>query len=183
MTKTRSKAKQKLIDDKVGRAKQLKLSKKQPLMNIAAFDQATKCGVAYQASNTDEFKVELWDLKIGSKESQGMKWIRFEARLLKFIQQNNIEIIAYELPSGRNINPIIHSSKLIAIIEKVCVENEVEYIEFAASEIKKFATSKGNANKEVMIEYAKSLWGYQGEDDNEADAIHILHLLKSKINV
>jgi crossover junction endodeoxyribonuclease RuvC len=183
MAKTRSKAKQKKIDDKVHRAKQLKLSKKQPLINIAAFDQATLCGVAFQASNSDVVNVELWNLKIKSKESQGMKWIRFESRLLKFIRENSIEVIAYELPSGRNINPIIHSSKLIAIIEKTCVENEVEYIEFSASEIKKFATGKGNANKEMMIEYARSLWGYEGKDDNEADALHILHLLKAKINV
>lgn len=179
--KKRSKAKQKLIDEKVKRAGQLRLARKQPSINIVAFDQATMCGVAYQEVG-EPFGVELWDLKIKSKESQGMKWIRFEARVKKFLAKHDIKALAYELPSGRNINPIIHSSKLICILEKVCVESGIEYVELSSSEIKKFGTGKGNANKVMMIEAAKELWGYEGEDDNEADAIHILHLLKSKIN-
>lgn len=178
--KTRSKAKQKKIDEKLNRAIALKTSKKDLFCNIAAFDQATKCGVAYQEKNKP-FQVELWDLKSRSKESQGMKWLRFESKIRKFLKEKNIKILAYELPSGRNINPIIHSSKLICIIEKVCVELSVDYIELSASEIKKFATGNGVAGKPLMIEFAKKLWGYEGEDDNEADAIHILHLLKSKI--
>jgi Holliday junction resolvasome RuvABC endonuclease subunit len=178
--KTRSKSKQKKIDDKVDRAKNLKNARVPVKMNLAAFDQATKCGVAYEKIG-ENYKVELWDLKAKSKESQGMKWIRFESQLRKFLKNNDIKILAYELPSGRNINPIIHSSKLICIIEKVCVELNIEYIEFSASEIKKFATGNGIAGKPLMIEFAKELWGYEGKDDNEADAIHILHLLKSKI--
>jgi Holliday junction resolvasome RuvABC endonuclease subunit len=177
-----NKASQKKLDDKIERAKKLKLAKKESAFNIVAFDQATKCGVAVQESG-QPFFVELWDLKIKSKESQGMKWIRFETRVRKLIEEKSIQILAYELPSGRNINPIIHSSKLICVLEKVCVELGVEYIEFSASEIKKFATGKGNANKEMMIEFARELWDYNGKDDNEADALHILHLLKSKINV
>jgi len=176
-----TKGKQKKIDEKVKRAKAIKLAKKDSMMNVAAFDQATRCGVAFQHSGMP-FQVELWDLKIKSKESQGMKWIRFEARLRKFLESNQIKVLAYELPSGRNINPIIHSSKLIAIIEKVSVEMGIEYLELSASEIKKFATGNGNANKALMIESAKTVWGYEGNDDNEADALHILHLLKSKIN-
>ena len=182
MEKARSKSKQKKIDDKAHRAQQLRLAKKVPIMNICAFDQATKCGVAFQTTS-DNYSYDVWNLKIKSSESKGMKWIRFESRVKKFLDKHSIEILAYELPSGRNINPIIHSSKLICVLEKVCVEMDVEYIEFSASEIKKFATGKGNANKEMMVDYANALWGYCGVDDNEADAIHILHLLKAKINV
>lgn len=181
MTKQLSKGKQKKVDDKVKRSRALKLARKLPIFNIAAFDQATKCGVAYQTSE-DDYNVELWDLKINSKQSQGMKWIMFESRLKKFLKKYDIKALAYELPSGRNINPIIHSSKLIAVIEKTCVEMDIEYLELAAGEIKKFATGNGNASKSMMIEAAEKLWGYEGDDDNEADAIHILHLLKSKIN-
>lgn len=181
MAKKRSKAKQKKMDDKLKRAKALKMARKESPFNIAAFDQATKCGVAFQIAGED-YSVDLWDLKIKSKTSQGMKWIMFEARLKKFLKANDIKVLAYELPSGRNINPIIHSSKLIGVIEKTCVEMDIEYVELSASEIKKFATANGNAGKPLMIEAAQNLWGYKGEDDNEADAIHILHLLKSKIN-
>jgi len=91
-------------------------------------------------------------------------------------------VVAYELPAGRNINPIIHSSKLICIIEKICAELDLEYVELATGAIKKFATGNGGASKPLMIEFAGKLWGYQGDDDNQADALHILHFLKSKIN-
>jgi len=169
-------------EEKLKRAKEIKLARLKTTLNIAAFDQATICGVSYELEGTGEPKVELWDLNIKSKESQGMKWIRFDARVRKFLAKHEIDVVAYELPAGRNIKPIIHSSKLIGIIEKVCVELGVEYIEFSASSIKKFATFNGNAGKPLMVEYAKKLWDYQGEDDNESDALHILHYLKSKIN-
>lgn len=169
-------------DDKLKRAREIKLARLKTNHNIAAIDQATKCGISYELSGKGQPKTELWNLEIKSKESQGMKWIRFEAKLRNFLGRYNIEIVAYELPAGRNIKPIIHSAKLIGIIEKVCVELDIEYIEFSASQIKKFATFNGNAGKPLMVEYAKKLWNYQGEDDNESDALHILHYLKSKIN-
>jgi Holliday junction resolvasome RuvABC endonuclease subunit len=111
-----------------------------------------------------------------------MKWLRFESRLKQFIVSNKIKVVAYELPAGRNINPIIHSSKLICIIEKICAELDLEYVELATGAIKKFATGNGGAGKPLMIEFAEKLWGYEGDDDNQADALHILHFLKSKIN-
>jgi Holliday junction resolvasome RuvABC endonuclease subunit len=177
----RTKAKQKKVDEKIDRVKLISLSRKPISVNILALDQASKCGVAYQLVG-EKAKVELWDLSIKNKESQGMKWLRFEAKLINFIKKNDIKIIAYELPAGRNINPIIHSSKLICIVEKACADLGLEYIEMATGSIKKFATGNGNAKKDLMIEFAKKLWGYEGEDDNEADALHILHYLKSKIN-
>lgn len=176
-----SKSKQKLIDDKISRALKIKKACKNNQINMMAIDQATKCGIAWQIVGED-YNYDLWDLSIKSKESQGMKWLRFESRLREFVIKNQILVIAYELPAGRNINPIIHSSKLICIIEKLCSELLLEYIEFSSKEIKKFATNNGNAGKPLMIEFAKKLWGYNGIDDNEADAIHILHLLKSKTN-
>jgi len=177
-----SKARQKKKDDKLHRAKNIKLSKKPTKLNIVAFDQANLCGVAYEIAGTQKPNTELWDLSIRAKESQGMKWIRFESRLIKFLNKHSIQVLAYELPSGRHTNPIIHSSKLIGVMEKCCVQLNIEYIEFSSKEVKKFATNNGNAGKPLMIKYAKKLWGYKGKDDNESDALHILHLLKSKIN-
>lgn len=180
-TKITKKIKDK-VESKIERLKSLKKARQIPNRNLVAFDQATLCGVAYQKAGDKTAKTELWDLSIKSKESQGMKWIRFESKLRDFLKKHKIEVLAYELPSGRNTNPIIHSSKLICLMEKVCTEMDIEYVEFSSKSIKKFATGNGNAGKPLMIQYAESLWGYEGNDDNEADAIHILHYLKSKIN-
>ena len=40
--------------------------------------------------------------------------------------------------------------------------------------IKKYATGKGNANKAAMIAAMQAL-GFQPADDNEADALALLH--------
>lgn len=179
--KKMTKAQQKLIEETEFREEQLRIASKPTGINILAIDQATKSGIAYELVG-EAPKVELWDLSIKNKESQGMKWLRFESRLSNFVKENEIKVVAYELPAGRNMNPIIHASKLICIIEKVCAENKIEYLETATGSIKKFATGKGNADKSMMIQAAKELWWYEGSDDNEADALHILHFLKSRIN-
>ena len=44
-----------------------------------------------------------------------------------------------------------------------------------------FATGKGNARKPLMIANAKSLYGYDGEDDNIADALHLLKLAEGEL--
>lgn len=176
-----SKALTEKLEKKAIRVSEISKARKSTNVNILAIDQATSCGIAYELVG-EKPKVELWKLEIKSKESQGMKWLRFESKLKSFIVNKKIKIIAYELPAGRNINPIIHSSKLICIIEKLCAELGLDYIEMATGAIKKFATGNGNAKKDLMIKFASKLWGYEGEDDNEADALHILHLLKSKIN-
>lgn len=182
MTKKITKKQRKTVDEKIERLSAIKKAKLTPRMNIVGIDQATNLGISWQLKNEEKFDYDCWDLSIKSKESQGVKWIRFESKLRDFLKKYKIQILAYELPAGRNINPIVHSSKLICIMEKLCCELEIEYIEFSATEIKKFGSGNGNAKKELMVESASKLWGYSGNNDNEADAIHILHLLKSKIN-
>ena len=53
---------------------------------------------------------------------------------------------------------------------------------FSAKEIKKFATGNGNCGKQAMVDAAKIKYGYKGEDDNIADAMHMLGLFNSEIN-
>jgi len=166
---------------KILRAKALKKSKEPTRLNILALDQATKCGIAYELIGQDP-KTKLWDLSKKTSESNGVKWLRFETRLRVFIDTNNIQIIGYELPSGQHMGAKIHSAKLIAIIEKVAEEKGIEYVEFSSTSIKKFATDKGNAKKEQMVKSAQDLLGYDGEDDNEADALWMLHLMKSEMS-
>ena len=45
--------------------------------------------------------------------------------------------------------------------------------------IKKHATGKGNANKAAMIATMQAL-GFQPADDNEADALALLHLAMAR---
>lgn len=147
-------------------------------MNILALDQASNCGWALSSEIYG-----TWDFNIRKDESSGMKWLRFKAKLKEVHESEKLDLIAYERPAGQHKSSIIHSAKMVAIIESFCEENSIDYRAFSASEVKKFATGNGNAGKPRMIEAAKDKYGYTGSDDNEADAIHIYHLTKQSLNL
>lgn len=63
---------------------------------------------------------------------------------------------------------------LLATLQAWCEENSIPYRGVPVGTIKKHATGKGNAGKTEMIEAAKSR-GFSPKDDNEADALALLH--------
>ena len=140
-------------------------------MNILAIDPATKCGWA-----TEKTIYGTWDLKTRKDESWGMKLIRFKSKLKEIHALNKLDLIVYERPAGRFKNPIITQSKIIGILETFCAEEGIQYRAYSSKEIKSFATGKGNANKPAMIKAAQEKYDYPGNDDNEADALHLWHL-------
>jgi len=121
-----------------------------------------------------------WDLKTRKDESMGMKLIRFKAKLREICMAEDPDIIIYERPAGRHANSIIHQAKLIAILENFCEENDIDYRAYSAKELKNFATGNGNCGKPAMIQAAKDKYNYEGNDDNEADALHMLNLFKKE---
>lgn len=145
---------------------------------ILALDPATKFGWAI---STDIYGV--WDLTTRRDQSQGFKLLRFRAMLDEVCKLNNVSTIAYEKPGGRNYAALVLHSKLVGEIEKYCEENDIEYKGYSAGDIKKFATGKGNSGKPAMIEAAQERLGYEGNDDNEADALWILELLKFELGI
>jgi len=147
-------------------------------LKILSLDVASVCG---WATSTDIYGT--WNMKTIKDESMGMKLIRFKAKITEVCAHEEIELIVYERPAGQHANSIIHQAKMIGVLEKFCEENDIEYRAFSASEIKKFATGKGNCGKAAMIEAAKEKYEYDGDDDNEADAIHMLELCKDQLKI
>lgn len=139
-------------------------------MKLLAIDPATITGWA------TENERGTWSLKKRSQESDGVKWVRFRAMLDEMCTMADIDIIAYERPSGRHTGAVIHHAKLAGIIEEYCENNYLQFVAYSASEIKKFATGKGNCSKEAMIKAAQKQLDYDGDDDNEVDAMWIYEL-------
>lgn len=140
-------------------------------MKILAIDPATKLGWAV---NNTIYGLENYTVKAG--ESTGMKWIRLKSFLYELIKKEGTELVVYERAGGRFKNDIASHSKFIAIIELCCTELNVEYRAYSATEIKKYATGKGNASKGDMIAAAVKNYAYSGTDDNIADALHIWNM-------
>ncbi len=165
------------------RAKRIKPRKSESKANltnlkILSLDIASTTGWAMS-----ETEYGTWNLKTRKDESMGMKLIRFRGKLDEMYEIMKFDLVLYERPAGRFKNSIIHEAKLIAIAEEWCERNKVEYRSYSATEIKKFATDKGNAGKPLMIKAAKEKLGYTGNDDNEADALWMLKLAQRDLNI
>ena len=117
-------------------------------MKILALDQATKTG--WCSPNASG----VWDLSPKRGESIGMRNVRFRAKLIELIDLEEIEMVVYERPAGRNKSALLVAGELVSIIKLVCEDKGVEYGCYSATEIKKYATGKGNANKDAMVEAA-----------------------------
>ena len=143
--------------------------------NILALDIATKTGWKTKTASG------VWDLKVNRGESESMRVVRFRAKVKELIELEKIDLVAYERAAGMYKSSIIVESEMIGVLKLLCNELNIDLACYSATEIKKFATGKGNAKKEAMIEAAKEL-GYNPKDDNEADAIHIYRLCENDIN-
>ena len=144
--------------------------------NILALDIATKTGWRTKTSSG------VWDLKPNRGESEGMRVVRFKSKVKELILLENINLVAYERPAGMHKSSIMVASEMVGVLKDLCIEMNVELSCYSASEIKKFATGKGNASKELMIVDAIKK-GFNPKDDNEADAIHLYNLVVSDIGV
>lgn len=148
-----------------------------PKLRVLALDVATKTGWATKNAHG------LWDLTIKRDESNGMKYLRFRAKLREVCDLENINLITFERSSGMHQSSVIHQSELHGVLKLFCEESQIEYKAYSASEVKKFATGKGNAGKPLMIAAAQEKYGYTDNDDNVADALHIYHLTKQDFNI
>jgi len=140
-------------------------------MKILALDPAVKFGWAI---STTLYGMENFTPKSG--ESSGFKLIKFKAFLTKILTTEKIELVVYERAGGRFKNDIMSHAQWVAIIETVCIEQNVQYRAYSSGEIKLFATGKGNASKADMIKSAVRMYKKPIKDDNIADALHLLHL-------
>lgn len=146
-------------------------------IRILAIDQASNCGWATKHAHG------VWDFNTRKDESSGMKMLRFRAKLREVCSLEDITLIVYERVAGFHKAAIIHAAKMVAIIESFCEENKIDYKAVSATEVKKLATGKGNANKDKMIEAATLKLGYTGKNDNEADALWIYQLVKQELGL
>lgn len=55
-------------------------------------------------------------------------------------------------------------------LERFRIEDEIPWIEVPPSQLKKFATGQGNANKEIILQQVYKRWGVEFSDNNQADA-------------
>ena len=142
-------------------------------MSLLALDPATITGWCTSTSSG------IWNCTPKSYESAGMKLIKFKSSLHELITKERIRFVVYEKPGGRFYNGVRSHSNFEGVLIAYCEERDIDYKGYSAKEIKKFATGKGNCNKEKMIEAAQK-YGIDIIDDNHADALHLFYLAKKE---
>jgi hypothetical protein len=142
-------------------------------MNILAIDLGTTTGWAYgdgsqNISGSESFKPQRF-------EGGGMRYLRFR-RWLTDIKGHSGSLDAVYFEEVRRhlgVDAAHAYGGFMATLTAWCEHHQIPYSGVPVGTIKKFATGKGNASKDEMIEAAKML-GCEVGDDNEADAIHLL---------
>lgn len=113
--------------------------------------------------------------KPGRFEGGGMRFLRFTRWLDELASQAPIKAIWFEEVRRHVGTDAAHVyGGLMATLTAWAELRGIPYEGVPVGSIKKHATGKGNASKAEMIEAAKAK-GFRPSDDNEADAIAILH--------
>jgi Holliday junction resolvasome RuvABC endonuclease subunit len=143
-------------------------------MRALALDLGTKTGWALMdrdrllKSGVKEFKLDRW-------QGGGLRFLHFRSWLEEFKQRSGgIDRLFYEQVRQHAGTDASHLyGGWLAVLQVWCEENSIAYQGVPVGTIKRFATGKGNADKQAVIAAMRAR-GFEPADDNEADAIAIL---------
>lgn len=144
---------------------------------ILALDLGTKTGWAAD-SRQEGIISGVEDFSTKRNEGGGMRYLRFR-RWLDRISPGITEIYFEEVRRHAGTQAAHVYGGLMGTLTAWCEERRIPYSSVPVGVIKKTACGKGNASKQDMINAAKKL-GYDVIDDNQADALALLHCVMQK---
>jgi Holliday junction resolvasome RuvABC endonuclease subunit len=164
-----------LASANLGATPKTPMARAQGHRTILALDLGTKTGWAIRScdglitSGTVSFKPGRYD-------GGGMRYLRFTNWLTEIDRLSGpIEAVYFEEVRRHAGTDAAHVfGGLLAVLTSWAELRGVPYQGVPVGTIKLHATGKGNAPKQAMIDAARAR-GYSPADDNEADAIAILH--------
>lgn len=146
-------------------------------MKILAIDPGTHCGYAL-----GPFMSGVWDLSPRRHEGGGMRFLKLRNYLIKACEGVNL-VVYEEVRRHLGTDAAQIYGGIIAIISEHCELKKIDYQGVPVQTIKKFATGKGNSNKEVMLATARERWPQLNiVDDNQGDALFLLAWANEEYN-
>ncbi|CDM23061.1 hypothetical protein BN940_02926 [Castellaniella defragrans 65Phen] len=145
------------------------------ITTILALDLGTTTGWALRlvdgttTSGSESFRPQRF-------EGGGMRYLRFRRWLTEVKQTADVIHAVYfeEVRRHAGVDAAHAYGGFLAHLTAWCEHHQIPYQGVPVGTIKKHATGKGNAGKEAVIAAAHT-WGFDPADDNEADALAILH--------
>ena len=116
-------------------------------------------------------------------EGGGMRFLRFKRWLTELkAHADGIDSLHFEEVRRHVSTDAAHAyGGFLATLTSWCEHHQIPYQGVPVGTIKKHATGKGNASKDDMITAMRRL-GHVPTDDNEADALAILHWASRSID-
>lgn len=140
---------------------------------ILAVDLGTTTGWALSqhgiSSGSEHFKPQRF-------EGGGMRYLRFKRWLTEIKNcAGELEAVYFEeVRRHAGVDAAHAYGGFMAHLTAWCEHHQIPYQGVPVGSIKRHATGKGNADKAAMIAAAVAR-GYAPKDDNEADALALLH--------
>ena len=151
---------------------------------ILALDLGTKTGWALRIPSNDPGERTVTsgtqDFKSGRFEGGGMRYLRFKKWLeeLNQLSEGIDQIYFEEVRRHLGVDAAHAYGGFLAHLSAWCEDKKIPYLGVPVGTIKKHITGKGNANKKAIISAIKEL-GFDPADDNEADALALLSLVRN----
>ncbi|WP_254604481.1 hypothetical protein [Achromobacter insolitus] len=146
-------------------------------VNILALDLGAKTGFALRRRDAGLLH-GTEDFTPRASWAPGQKWLRFRSWLSATITEHNITQIAFEDVKRHGPGQVLAAHAyggFRAMLEMVADQHRVTLVPFGVGQIKKHWTGSGVAKKDAMVMQSK-VRGFRAVDDNNADALAILHL-------
>lgn len=151
---------------------------------ILALDLGTHTGWAIwqQHEPTTGYQVFSGTLNLKNDRFQGggMRFLRFRNWLDDINYSENLTAVYFEEVRRHIGTDAAHVyGGFLATLTSWCEDHELPYEGVPVGTIKSHITGKGNASKQQVIDAIKAL-GYHPKDDNEADALALLELIRKQ---
>lgn len=144
-------------------------------MTLLALDLGTTLGFAAE-SNGSIISGSI-SFKPGKFDGGGMRPLKFRRWLEQLHDATPIKEVVFEAVRRHRGTDAAHIyGALMGVLTMWCEDKGIPYEGVTVQAIKKFATGKGNADKDMVIQAVREKWGFKPKDDNEADALALLHL-------
>ena len=141
--------------------------------NILALDLGTTMGWALR--NAGVIQHGFISFKGHRYEGGGMRYLRFGRWLSEVAASAEVSAVYFEeVRRHAGVDAAHVYGGLLATLTAWCESRDIPYQGVPVGTIKKHATGKGNASKEQVIAAMRAL-GHPVADDNEADALALLH--------
>lgn len=150
-------------------------------MKYLALDLASKTGWAITAKISG-----VWDFRVKREEDPARRLVKLYRSMSKLFVTEGFDRVVIERPNlygtGQRMQGAFVGIEMSGVVRLWCGQRNIPVESVVSSQIKKFATGRGNAKKPDMVARARKVWGEVVIDDNHADALWLMAYVHSPLS-